>query len=81
MRAQQAIRPQANPHGMYRGIKSAERFDVSPPLRSLMGKGARFTKKGKEKNLKTAPPVTKAPSVLQDIDQTVQTSCGRRCET
>ena len=37
LKAQAAIKPQANPRGMFRGVKTAERFDVSPPLRTMKG--------------------------------------------
>jgi subtilisin-like proprotein convertase family protein len=76
LRAQQAVRPQDNPRGMYRGVKTADRFDVSPPLRTLIGKGFPAHEEKERTEFEDLPTGLEGPLGVQDIDPTVQGALG-----
>ena len=56
--------------GMYRGVKTAERFDVSPPLRSMKGTTTKEEReRGEFEDRKTG---LEGPLGIQDLDGAVQ---------
>ena len=66
--------PQEERRGVYRGTKTAERFDVSPPLTTLKGFYVdRDMSEGKEEK-KTG--YEQRPFGAQDVDRLVQGSLG-----
>ncbi len=67
-------RTQDTPHGIYRGVTTAVRFDISPPLRTLQGTPARESREREEFEERSSG--LEGPLGPQDIDQIVQTALG-----
>ena len=77
VRAQSAvIKPQENSRGMFRGVKTAERFDVSPPLRTMKGKVTHEEEEAERDEFEDRPTGLEGPLGLQDLDPTVQRTLG-----
>ena len=65
---------QDNARGMYRGVQTAVRFDVSPPLRTLTG--SPIGKMSKFREFEERSTGNEGALGLQDIDKTVQMLVG-----
>ena len=67
---------QDSARGMYRGVKTAERFDVSPPLRSMRLVNSHEEEEKDRDQFEDRKTGLEGPFGLQDIDKTVQSTFG-----